>query len=71
MNRIPYLPTFFCDDKDERARNSRSILADLVAQLLRQAPHLLLYFREELKAEVSEKTVWTFGMLWRVFTSVI
>ena len=61
---------FFCDDKDDRLRTARAILANWLAQLLWQTPDFLAHFPEESR-EKPGQTVWTFGMLWRVFRRVI
>lgn len=63
---------FFCDDKDERLRSAHSILVNLLAQLLDHVPDINKHFLAEPEyATNTEKTSWTFGMLWRVFERIM
>jgi len=62
----------FCDDKDERLRTAHSILINLLTQLLNQLPDLMVHFSAEREFTVNkEKTIWNFGMLWRVFERIM
>jgi hypothetical protein len=63
---------FFCDDKDDRLKTSHGLLTNVLAQLLRQNPNALIHFSNEPVYNIDkEKTVWTIGMLWRVFRRII
>jgi hypothetical protein len=63
---------FFCDDKDERLRTEFAILLNLLAQLLKQDPGVLIHFTAESEYAVrKERTSWNFGMLWRVFDRIV
>lgn len=63
---------FFCDDKDEQLRTASAILLNLLSQLLRQDPGVLVHFLAEPDYAVNtSKTVWNFGMLWRVFERIV
>jgi Cdc6-like AAA superfamily ATPase len=66
------LAYFFCDDKDERLRTANAILVNILAQLLKYIPDAIVHFSTELGyATDKEKTIWTLGMLWRVFERII
>jgi len=66
------LAYFFCDDKDERLRTADAILVNILAQLLKYIPDAIVHFStEQGYAIYKEKTIWTFGMLWRVFERII
>jgi hypothetical protein len=60
---------FFCDDKDERLRTEYAVLLNLLAQLLKQDSGVLIHFSEY--AVHKERTLWNFGMLWRVFDRIV
>jgi hypothetical protein len=63
---------FFCDDKDERLRTADAILLNLLAQLLRCIPDVIVHFLTESGyATHKETTSWSFGMLWRVFERIV
>jgi tRNA uridine 5-carbamoylmethylation protein Kti12 len=63
---------FFCDDKDDRMKTSHGLLTNILAQMLRQSPEGLIHFSNEPVYNINkEKTVWTIGMLWRVFRRII
>jgi hypothetical protein len=63
---------FFCDDKDIHLKTSTALLKNVLAQLLRQNPKALIHFSNEPVYNIDkEKTVWTFGMLWRVFSRIV
>jgi hypothetical protein len=63
---------FFCDDKDERLRTESAVLLNLLSQLLKQDPHVLVHFLAESEYDVhKERTSWNFGMLWRVFDRIV
>jgi hypothetical protein len=63
---------FFCDDKDERLRTEFAVLLNLLAQLLKQDPGVLIHFSAESEYAVNkERTSWNFGMLWRVFDRIV
>jgi DNA replication protein DnaC len=66
------LAYFFCDDKDERLRTAHAVLVNLLAQLLKQEPDILIHFVAELEYDLKRrKTAWTFAMLWRVFDRIV
>jgi Cdc6-like AAA superfamily ATPase len=63
---------FFCDDKDEKLRTAHAMLSNVLAQLLKQEPEVLVHFCSEAEYDLKkEKTVWSFGMLWRVFERIL
>jgi len=63
---------FFYDDKDERLRTESAVLLNLLAQLLKQDPGVLIHFSAESEYVVHKKrTSWNFGMLWRVFDRIV
>jgi hypothetical protein len=63
---------FFCDDKDIHLKTSTALLTNVLAQLLRQNPKALIHFSNEPVYNIDkEKTAWTFGMLWRVFSRIV
>jgi hypothetical protein len=63
---------FFCDDKDERLSTESAVLLNLLAQLLKQDPGVLIHFSAESEYTVNrERTSWNFGMLWRVFDRIV
>ncbi|KAF8530881.1 hypothetical protein BDD12DRAFT_914734 [Trichophaea hybrida] len=67
-----YIAYFFCDDKDERLRTAHSILVNLLTQLLDQVPDIIAHFLADPEYSTNkEKTLWSFGMLWRVFERII
>ena len=66
------MPYFFCDDKDERLRTGSAVLLNLLAQLLKQDPDVLVHFSAEpVYAANKKRTSWNFGMLWRVFDRIV
>ncbi|KAF8242423.1 hypothetical protein K440DRAFT_121039 [Wilcoxina mikolae CBS 423.85] len=63
---------FFCDDKDERLNTAYAVLANLLAQLLKQEQDVIVHFSTESEYSLNkEKTSWNFGMLWRVFERIV
>ena len=63
---------FFCDDKNERLRTETAVLLNLLAQLLKQDPGVLIHFFDESEYDThKERTSWNFGMLWRVFDRIV
>jgi hypothetical protein len=63
---------FFCDEKDERLRTESAVLLNLLSQLLKQDPRVLVHFLAESEYAVhKERTSWNFGMLWRVFDRIV
>jgi hypothetical protein len=63
---------FFCDDKDDRLRTADAILANILAQVLKQAPKALVHFSTEPQYAVNKgKMSWNLGMLWRVFDRIV
>ncbi|KAF8243670.1 hypothetical protein K440DRAFT_38583 [Wilcoxina mikolae CBS 423.85] len=63
---------FFCDDRDARLSSADAILANLLAQLLKQKSKVFGHFEQEWEFTVNgERTVWSFGMLWRVFERIL
>jgi Cdc6-like AAA superfamily ATPase len=63
---------FFCGDKDIHLKTSTALLTNVLAQLLRQNPRAMIHFSKEPIYNIDkEKTSWTFGMLWRVFSRIV
>ncbi|KAF8244552.1 hypothetical protein K440DRAFT_609225 [Wilcoxina mikolae CBS 423.85] len=63
---------FFCDGRDERLRTGNAVLANLLAQFIKQTPEMIVHFAAESEyAMRKEKTSWTFEMLWRVFERIM
>ena len=62
---------FFFDDKDERLRTAPAALKTLLIQILIRYPRSHKHFLKEKIYELNKKrTVWSDGMLWRVFERI-
>lgn len=60
---------FFCDDKDEKLRTAEAVLANWLAQLVKQVPSSIVHFESESKEK--DITYWTFWTLWRIFERIM
>jgi hypothetical protein len=63
---------FIYYDKDDRLKTPDTLLTNILGQLLKQDPKdFIHFFNEPVYNSKRENTVWTFGMLWNVFSLTV